>query len=118
MILAHMVADYTLQGWLANGKQRKWWVEQVKDFNGEELENTKYKNDYKCALLCHSLYWSIFVCLPLYWSPWFTEFVVGNSIVHYVVDDLKANKFKLNLIEDQFLHLAQITITFLIAMFL
>lgn len=117
MILAHMIADYSLQGWLANGKQRKWWVDQVKSFNGEDLDKTKYKNDYKCALLCHALYWSILVCLPLYWSPWFSAFVVGNTVVHYIVDDLKANKFKLNLIEDQVLHFLQILATFLVALF-
>lgn len=112
MVLSHLVADYTLQGWLANGKQRKWWSEQI-----PELDKTKYKNDYRCALVCHSLYWSILVCLPLYWSPWFSAYVIVNSIVHYVVDDLKANKFKLNLIEDQIFHFIQIIITFLIALF-
>jgi hypothetical protein len=37
--------------------------------------------------------------------------IVGNTIIHAIVDDLKANRNKLNLIQDQLLHLAQIVIT-------
>ena len=107
MLLGHLVADYTLQGWLADGKQESWW----KKICGGEIPN-KYKHDYIAALVCHALYWSIFVCAPFYASPWFLCAVMGNTIIHAIVDDLKANRMKINLIQDQLLHLIQILITF------
>lgn len=107
MFLGHLVSDYTLQGWLADGKQMSWW----KKVCGGEIPD-KYKNDYKAALWCHALYWSIFICAPFYASPLFLCAVALNTVVHAVVDNLKANKMKINLIQDQLLHLAQILLTF------
>ena len=106
MLFAHLITDFTLQGWLANGKQKSWWY---KISNGN-LPN-KYSNDYIAALFCHALYWSIAVCLPLWDSHILPWAIVGNTIIHAVVDDLKANKKRLNLVQDQLLHLAQIVIT-------
>ena len=109
MLLGHLVTDYTLQGWLADGKQKSWWR---KVFGGhEDSVPNKYKNDYKAALACHALYWSIFICAPFYASSWFLAAVVLNTVVHAIVDDLKANQFKINLIQDQLLHLVQILLT-------
>lgn len=34
-----------------------------------------------------------------------------NTIVHMVTDDLKANRYKINLIQDQSIHMLQIIIT-------
>jgi hypothetical protein len=104
---ATLIADYTLQGWLADGKQKRWWQ---KCFEGRMPD--KYRNDYKAALVCHALYWSIFVCAPFYAHPWLLYMVIANTVVHAVVDDLKANALKINLIQDQVLHLAQILMTF------
>ena len=116
MLLGHLVADYTLQGWLADGKQKSWWR---KIFGGhEDAVPDKYKFDYIAALVCHSLYWSIFICAPFFASSWFLVAVVLNTIVHAIIDDLKANRFKINLIQDQLLHLGQILITFGAFMFL
>ena len=42
MILCHIIADYSLQGWLASAKQLDWWKKQ-------EGYNDFYKNDYKMA---------------------------------------------------------------------
>lgn len=106
MILAHLITDYTLQGWLANGKQKSWWDEIC---GGKTLE--KYRYDYIAALVCHALYWAIAVCLPLWNSPMLVWAVVGNTIIHAIVDDLKANRKKLTLVQDQLLHLAQIAVT-------
>lgn len=113
MLLGHLVSDYTLQGWLADGKQKSWWD---KICGGKVLE--KYRYDYIAALVCHALYWSIFVCAPFYASSWFLAAVVLNTVAHAVIDDLKANKFKINLIQDQLLHLGQILITLGAFMFL
>ena len=106
MLLAHLVADYTLQGWLADGKQRAWWCRNVPG-----LERTKYRHDYVTALVCHALYWSILVCLPFLHSPRLLVAVAANTAVHAVVDDLKANRRALNLTQDQLLHLVQILLT-------
>lgn len=116
MLLGHLVADYTLQGWLADGKQKSWWR---KVFGGhEDSVPNKYRFDYIAALVCHALYWSIFICAPFYASSWFLAAVALNTVVHAIVDDLKANQFKINLIQDQLLHLGQILITFGAFMFL
>ena len=106
MLLGHLVADYTLQGWLADGKQLSWW----KKVCGGEVPD-KYKNDYKAALFCHSLYWSIFICAPFFASSWFLVAVALNTVAHAIIDDLKANRYKINLIQDQLLHLGQILLT-------
>ena len=38
--------------------------------------------------------------------------IIGNAIIHGFVDDMKANKKKINLYQDQFMHIIQIIITF------
>ena len=110
MLLGHLVSDYTLQGWLADGKQKKWWQKLVP--NGELPR--KYRFDYLAALVCHALYWSIFICAPFYASAYFLWAILANTVVHAIVDDLKANRGVLNLIQDQLLHLNQILVTFFI----
>jgi hypothetical protein len=107
MLLGHLVADYTLQGWLADGKQESWW----KKVCGGEIPD-KYKNDYIAALYCHALYWSIFVCTPFYASSGFLPAILLNTMVHAIVDDLKANQKAINLVQDQLIHLGQILVTF------
>ena len=110
MLIGHLISDYTLQGWLADGKQKIWWR---KLFGGhEDAVPDKYKHDYIAALVCHALYWSIFICAPFYASDWFLAAIILNSAAHAIIDDLKANRFKLNLIQDQLLHLVQIMLTF------
>ena len=46
---------------------------------------------------------------------WFLagSFVI-NGLIHMFVDNLKANKFKINLIQDQSIHLVQILVTVLL----
>ena len=107
MLLGHLVADYTLQGWLADGKQESWW----KKVCGGVIPD-KYKNDYIAALVCHALYWSIFVCAPFYASGNFLPAIILNTAVHAIADDLKANQKRINLVQDQLIHLAQILLTF------
>ena len=108
MILGHLVAAYTLQGWLADGKQKRWWD---KICGGKVLP--KYRHDYIAALVCHALYWSIVTFLPLYGSShWWAYAVILNTLLHAIVDDLKANRNAINLCHDQLLHLAQILVTY------
>ena len=112
MIFMHIVDDYYLQGWLASAKQKKWWEKNAP----QEL----YKHDYIMALIMHSLSWTFMIMLPIVISikfafSWFyiISFVV-NATIHGIVDDLKANKGKTNLIQDQSIHIAQIFVTYII----
>jgi hypothetical protein len=114
MILFHIIDDFVFQPiCLSKLKQKNWWKENIK--NEDELE--KYKDDYKAALLIHSLSWSIMIHLPLFLIAnnfWLWFSVTMNMLIHCIVDDLKANDKKLNLVEDQFIHIIQILITFLL----
>ena len=113
MIFAHIVDDYYLQGWLASAKQKKWWEKNASD--------NLYKFDYIMALFCHALSWSIMTFLPiLIYSlcnsmtlNWFYLAIPINLTIHAIVDDLKANKLKINLIADQSIHFIQIIITWI-----
>ena len=109
MIFCHIVDDYYLQGWLASAKQKKYWQENAPD--------KMYKNDYIWALIMHSFSWAFMVMLPIAYSlsfslngPFLIAFVV-NVAIHATVDDLKANKRRINLWEDQIMHLVQIVLT-------
>lgn len=108
MILAHLVADYTLQGCLADLKQKRWWEEKM--MLVKDNRRRKYRNDYKAALACHSLYWSLIVCLPLivYDGPIYAVASLLHGAIHYCIDDAKANRGWLNLVQDQLLHGLQI----------
>jgi hypothetical protein len=113
MIFMHIFDDYCLQGILASMKQKSWW-------QNHDAYKELYKYDYIVALIMHSFSWSFMVMMPIAFAMSFSitiGFVVillTNMIVHCVVDDLKANKLKINLIYDQAVHIAQIVITFMI----
>lgn len=115
MLLLHVIDDFGLQGvCLSNLKQKEYW----KNILGEKYNN-KYDNDYKMALLMHSLSWSIMTSLPIIFMTNVSDIallliVIINAIIHYIVDDAKANKFKINLVQDQSIHLTQILIVWLI----
>ena len=112
MIFCHIVDDYYLQGKLASFKQKSWWQENAPD--------EMYKHDYIVALMMHSFSLSFMVMLPIAVSQEFqigavfvTIFII-NTAVHAIVDHLKANKRKINLVTDQSIHISQIIVTFLI----
>ena len=111
MIFCHIVDDYYLQKGLLNClKQKSWWREQ-------DNYKSLYKYDYIVGLIVHSFSWAFMIMLPI---AFVNSFEIGaiflitfvlNMVIHAVVDDLKANKFKTNLILDQTIHLIQIIIT-------
>ena len=111
MILLHIIDDFVLQPIsLSNLKQKKWWEKQ-------EGYSDKYKDDYKVALAIHSISWSIMIHIPLVIMfsslgqlALLISFIV-NAVIHYFIDDLKANKLKINLFEDQMVHFWQICTT-------
>ena len=78
------------------------------------------RRDYIMALIMHSFSWAFMIMLPIAISTGFSFswlYVIAipiNTVIHAIVDDLKANKPKINLIQDQSIHIAQILITYLI----
>jgi hypothetical protein len=119
MIYGHLIDDYVLQDVLAKLKQKKFWEDNAPD--------KLYKNDYKIALVCHALEWSISIHIAQFLyiihrglldnrmiSLVICLSIVINAAIHYVIDDTKANKLKINLIQDQLLHLLQIGITYIV----
>lgn len=117
MIFFHIVDDFYLQGLLINMKQKSWWEKNAPD----EL----YKNDYKMALFIHAFSWSFMIMLPIiaYFYINGLQPRIGlvflyilNTDIHAFVDDLKANKRKINMIKDQLIHLLQIFVTWILFM--
>ena len=115
MIFLHIVDDYYLQGWLASAKQKSYWEQNAPD----EL----YKHDYIMALFMHSFSWAFMIMVvPSVYTLINTTntnnaslvialFFLINLCIHMVVDNSKANLKKINLVQDQLNHLAQILIT-------
>ena len=119
MIFLHIVDDYYLQGWLASAKQKSWWKQNAPD----EL----YKHDYIMALFMHAFSWTFMIMLV----PTIYLLTMSNNInaiafvvmvlflinlpLHMAVDDMKANEKKINLIQDQFIHLMQIIVTWILS---
>ncbi len=103
MLTMHTVEDYHLQGRMADMKQKSWWDEYP----------ARYHRDYIPVLFLHGMEWSVLVSLPLLLLTgldvpiWFVLAVVINGIIHATVDDLKANRFRINLIQDQTAHIVQ-----------
>lgn len=127
MLLMHYIEDFHLQGCLANLKQKEWWKKQINENPKIHtvFEHSIYKNDYKMSLFAHSIENALFVMLPLIIDLLITEFVKGMfawvffipaiiliCTTHYVIDDEKANKMKINLVQDQLLHLGFIVFIF------
>ena len=112
MIWFHIIDDYHLQGILADLKQIKWWKLHYPD--------QKYKHDWIIALGLHAFSWTFMIMLPIAWRlrfeiNWtFLMVFIVNWNLHFQIDHLKANRFKINLIQDQGLHLLQILITWAI----
>lgn len=119
MIFLHIVDDFYSQPIiLSNLKQKSWWKENAPD--------KQYAQDYLAAMIIHAFSWTFMIHIPLVAGLWLTNtitkvnwegFVIiflSNLLVHFYTDNLKANKFKLNLIQDQCIHLFQIIITWII----
>ncbi len=113
MVMLHIIADYLVQtDFIARFKQKKEWEKSFKDISLDK--NNKYKYDYIAILLVHAFSWSFVTFLPIILISNVTIFsiaIVINTIIHAIIDDLKANKYKINLLADQALHLLQIIIT-------
>lgn len=120
IVYMHILDDFYLQGVLSNMKRRIFWL---KDKDYKEL----YRYDYIISLLIHALSWTISINIPImfilyqfnklhdirYTIIFIVEFIL-NWIIHSIVDNLKANKMKINLIIDQVIHFIQVFIVFLL----
>ena len=117
VLLLHFYSDFNLQigAKLDSMKQKIWWRRQFNKLKMDAVDAKRYRYDFKCALLIHALVWSILTFAPLIY---FTKNVVGilaivvvNALTHAWIDDVKANEYVLNLIEDQVMHIIQIALT-------
>ena len=114
MIFMHIVDDFYLQGILSKMKQKDWWKNQ------DEYKDL-YEYDYIVALFIHGFSWSFMISIPLvifkglHWA--ILVFMVVNTLIHAGTDDLKANKKVINLIVDQYFHIAQVVLTWLWVIF-
>ena len=117
MVFCHLVADYNMQGILAQFKQKAWWERNYPD----EL----YKNDWLISLLEHSFMWSFMTHLPLIWYFWGNQdafyalevTIIIQAGMHAFIDHAKANAKAINLCDDQLFHLLQIVCSCTIAIF-
>ena len=119
MLAVHIFTDFNLQGWLAQSKQKDYWSTIFPNMEDKKDKSNMYKNDYKCCLLMHSLFWSFMIMLPIFlFSTNSIKILVIvyiiNTIFHYIIDDLKANKKIINLIDDQIIHIIQLLFTLLL----
>ena len=122
MVFCHIVDDYYLQGILASMKQRNWWKTNAPD--------DMYKHDYIVALIMHSFSWAFMIMLPirvyLFANGMLMQnniimyicWILGNSVIHTVIDHLKANKKVINLIQDQSCYMIQIFLVWLTMLFI
>lgn len=115
MVYLHIVADFSLQGQLGNLKQKAWWKE---NYSGK-----LYSKDWITSLIIHSFSWTTLVMLlPIIYSWHYNTasnvtlaiLFVLNVIAHSLIDNIKANKLKISLTQDQLMHIVQIIITWLI----
>jgi hypothetical protein len=113
MMFLHILDDFVLQplGFLAKGKQKDWWKENA--------PGVMYDDDYIVCLFMHSFSWTFMIMLPLYivnYGDVGTMFYVMfgvNVFLHALIDDMKANEKRINLIVDQFIHVLQIILTYM-----
>ena len=120
MLFSHLIADYNLQGILADFKQRLWWnLKYSKEFVQEH-----YPVDYITALIEHSFMWSTCITIPLLvyslffpYNPhaivYFCSSILTNTGFHAIIDHQKANEGSISLTTDQLLHIGQIFFTWL-----
>lgn len=119
MLFCHIVDDYYLQGFLASAKQKSWWE--------KNNPNPLYKNDYIIALAEHAFSWTVMINIPIVIYTYtlgvqinliaFISLFIINWLIHIVTDNAKANLLKINLIQDQLIHIMQIVFTWLIYLF-
>ena len=97
-------------------KTKSWWEKNAPD--------KLYKNDYIMALCEHAFSWTFMIMLIptiyTYFNPneliykMYVFVFCFNWVIHCIIDDCKANKKNINLIQDQLIHILQIVITWIV----
>lgn len=117
MIFFHIIADFNIQGILAQMKQKSFYEQYRYKVN-------LYRYDHIVALLMHSFSWTFMIHIPgiMYlilmgkWSMFENEwtvyliFFIVHMIIHALTDHTKANWYLINLVMDQTIHILQIII--------
>lgn len=117
MIFFHIIADFNIQGILAQMKQKSFYDQYRYRVN-------LYRYDHIVALLMHSFSWTFMIHIPgiMYlilmgkWSMFENEwtvyliFFIVHMIMHALTDHAKANWYLINLVMDQTIHILQIII--------
>lgn len=90
-------------------------MENMSKSVAKTMNKPYYGKDYLMALAMHGLSWSFMVHVPIMYfiglNGWLLPIsIIVNAFIHAVIDDQKANRFKINLIQDQLLHIVQIII--------
>lgn len=120
MLMGHILSDFWLQPiCLSQMKCKSWWIKECEKNN---VSFKEYQSDYIVALIMHSISWAIMILSPFVFFMDVDELLLLklfliNTGVHAFVDDLKANRYKINLWTDQFIHIWQMLITFYIVVF-
>lgn len=115
MIFMHFLFDYYIQSRSnVNIKDKIWWKKRHPN------NKKKVFLSYTFGLLMHSFVWSYAVLFPFYYKNGSMSFILLslNTAIHAMVDNCKTNKKCISSIQDQVLHLIQVTITFLILHFM
>ena len=117
-LFMHVIGDYILQTpFMIAAKQRSYWEQEAKKM---DIDGTAYRYDYIAILAVHSIAWTFCIMLPMVIYSWimtghipasFISAFIWNAAIHGIVDDQKANKYVINLVEDQAIHFIQIAIT-------
>lgn len=124
MLFFHIIDDYYLQGILASMKQQSWWKKNCI----KPLYEKYYKHDYIIALMEHAFSWTVMINIPIIVYTYMNSIQINaivfiilfilNWIIHAMTDNVKANLFEINLIQDQTIHIMQIMMTWFIYTFI
>ena len=120
-VFLHVVGDFYLQNSsMSSFKSQSYWKSQY--------PNDRRQYYFIGGLILHSFVWSFLVVLPeiVYMilhsnqiryvdSIILTTIVIVNTVIHAILDHIKTNMGKIGTIQDQLLHLGQITLTYIIA---
>ena len=113
ILFFHIIADYSLQGVLAQMKTVRFWKD-LKERESKRQDGFKISTkDWLMPMIEHSFMWSFIVHLPIMIFYTVNPMIILISILthtcfHFLIDSLKANANAINLITDQFAHMIQL----------
>jgi hypothetical protein len=113
ILFFHIIADYNLQGVLAQMKSVRFWKD-LKERESKRKDGFKISiKDWIMPMIEHSFMWSFIVHLPIIMFYSINPITIIVSIIihtcfHMLIDSLKANTNDINLIADQLFHMLQI----------